>query len=413
MRRRANVAAMRPLSTVLLAAAAAVAGGAAALGIALGASWVSTGAEGPTVVLPATPAESTGDPAPQPAAIGTPGRVFDAAAVYRLRSPGVVTLYASFAFDGSTAQGSGFVVSGDGTILTSAHVITDAGAEGVAAGLPVHVASRVFVTFGDRDRVPATVVGWDVFSDVGVIRVDPKLHALTPVPLGRSAAVRVGDPVAAIGSPFGNEGSLSVGVVSAVRRSVESLTSAYNLVDAIQTDAPINHGNSGGPLFDRAGRVIGINAQIRSETGAAEGVGFAVPIDVARRAMAEIAAAGKVRYAFVGVRSQDLTPSVARALHYPVAEGAVIERVDAGTPAAAAGLRGGARDVTVNGTTFRTGGDVITAIAGRRVASSDDLARIVALELRPGQRVPFSVVRGGKRLTLTVTLGERQPSTGN
>ena len=153
-----------------------------------------------------------------------------------------------------------------------------------------HGADRVYVEYQDLDRVPARVVGWDVFDDVALIQVDPQDHALAPVPLGDSSAVAVGEPVAAIGSPFGQEDSLGVGVVSATHRSIESLTSKYSLVDAIQTDAPINHGNSGGPLFDARGRVIGINAQIRSDSGTAEGVGFAVPIDSARRSMEQLVA---------------------------------------------------------------------------------------------------------------------------
>src|SRR5262249_5249208 len=155
------------------------------------------------------------------------------------------------------------------------------------------------------------VVGWDVFDDVGVIRVDPKAHLLDPVPLGRSERVRVGEPVAVIGSPFGNENSLSVGVVSATHRSIAALTSSYRLADAIQTDAPINHGNSGGPLFDSRGLVIGINSQIRSDTGTADGVGFAVPIDSAKRSLRQLVATGKVAYAYVGIRTEDLTPSIA------------------------------------------------------------------------------------------------------
>lgn len=403
---------MRRLTVAFLLVVAALAGGVAAVGVGSWAGWIGGDNGGPTVVLPATEAADGLDAESGAAAAITSsgGDAFAAAAIYKQRSSGVVTIFATFPGDGATAQGSGFVVAGDGTILTSAHVITDAGTAGTS--LPARAASRIFVEFADRDRIPATIVGWDVFSDVGVIRVDPKLHALLPVPLGRSALVQVGDPVAAIGSPFGNEGSLSVGVVSAVRRSVESLTSAYNLVDAIQTDAPINHGNSGGPLFDRAGRVIGINAQIRSTSGSAEGVGFAVPIDIARRALGELTATGRVRYAFVGIRSEDLTPAVARALRYAVAEGAVIERVDAGTAAAVAGLRGGTRDATVNGTTYRVGGDIIVGIAGRKVRSSDDVARIIGLELRPGQQVDFAIVRDGKRLTLPVRLGERAAPSG-
>src|SRR5919109_388740 len=172
-------------------------------------------------------------------------------------------------------------------------------------------AGHVYVEFADRDRVSARVVGWDVFDDVGLLKVDPKEHRVAPVPLGDSSAIVVGEPVAAIGAPFGNADSLATGVVSAIHRSINSLTSSFSVPDAIQTDAPINHGNSGGPLFDARGRVIGINAQIRSDSGNAEGVGFAVPIDAARRSMEQLIATGRVLYPYVGVNTQDLTPSAA------------------------------------------------------------------------------------------------------
>lgn len=391
---------MRPRQSVAIAFLAAV-------GIGTWAGWIGGGPAAAPATVAAAPAPAAAvapaDPAP-----ASPSAAFDPARIYRQRSSGVVTIDA--VYSGNTAaasQGSGFVVATDGIILTSAHVITDAGSGAAGA---VRAATKVYVVFDDRDRVAATVVGWDVFSDVGVLRVDPRQHALIPVPLGDSAAVRVGDPVAAIGSPFGNEGSLSVGIVSATRRSIASLISDYNLVDAIQTDAPINHGNSGGPLFDRDGRVIGISAQIRSSSGAAEGVGFAVPIDAARHALREIIATGHVRYAYVGIRSEDLTPSIARVLGYPVAEGAVIDRVEPATGAAAAGLRGGTRSVDINGAAFRVGGDVIIGIAGQKVRSADGVARIVATGLEPGQVVPFTVLRGQRRLVVNVRLGERVPA---
>ena len=172
----------------------------------------------------------------------------------------------------TAAQGSGFVVSKGGYILTSAHVITDAG-----DAAKTTQASSVFVGFKDGDRVKAEIVGWDVYDDVGLLRVDPSAHTLSPVPLGDSSRYSAGDPVAAMGSPFGKEDSIAVGVVSAVRRSIESLTSLYKVVDAIQIDAPITHGNSGGPLFDARGRVIGINAQIRTDTGDGRGRGLRDP----------------------------------------------------------------------------------------------------------------------------------------
>ena len=239
------------------------------------------------------------------------GNGFDPAAIYAGRSPGVVTLYSTYKVSPThppaSAQGSGFVVSKDGVVLTNAHVITTAGQD--PSDPDPEAAAKVYVEFGDGDRVPATIVGWDLFTDVGVVRVDPAAHALSPVPLGDSSAVAVGEPVAAIGSPFGNQNSLAVGVISATRRSIPSLTSRYEVAEAIQIDAPINHGNSGGPLFDARGRVIGINAQIRSDSGNAEGVGFSIPINAARRAMEQLLATGRVVYAFIGVTTQDLTPA--------------------------------------------------------------------------------------------------------
>jgi S1-C subfamily serine protease len=320
----------------------------------------------------------------------------------------VVTIFAQRGTDPATAQlaqGSGFVVSPKGYILTNSHVITDAG-----ESTSVHGADRVFIEFEDRDRTPATIVGWDVFDDVGLVKVDPSAHALNPVPLGNSAAVSVGEPVAAIGSPFGNEDSLGVGVVSATHRSIASLTSTYSLVDAIQTDAPINHGNSGGPLFDARGRVIGINAQIRSGTGNNTGVGFAVPINSARRSMEQLIATGSVSYAFVGVTTEDLTPALAKHFGYSVNRGAVIASVQDGSPAADAGLRGGDHDESYLGVDFKAGGDVIVAIAGHPVRSSEDVVRIVTDALQPGQRVQLTAVRDGKRLQVPVHLAERPAS---
>src|SRR6266516_6225506 len=234
-----------------------------------------------------------------------PASGFDPRRIYASRSAGVVTIFAQYGTDAASAQiaqGSGFVVSRNGYILTNSHVITNAG-----ESASVHGADRVYIEFQDRDRAPAKIVGWDVFDDVGVLKVDPSAHALRPVPLGDSAAASVGEPVAAIGSPLGNEDSLGVGVVSATHRSIPALTvKLYDVVDAIQTDAPITHGNSGGPLFDARGLVIGINAQIRTDSsGAADGVGFAVPIASARRSMEQLLATGHVAYAYVGLTTDD------------------------------------------------------------------------------------------------------------
>jgi S1-C subfamily serine protease len=287
-------------------------------------------------------------------------------------------------------------------------VITNAGLPQVALGkaAPSHT---VYVEFADGDRVPATVVGFDLYDDVGVIRVDPSLHALDPVPLGNSNRVVVGEPVAAIGSPFGNTDSLSVGVVSAIRRSIPSLTSKYNLVDAIQTDAPINHGNSGGPLFDARGRAIGINAQIRSSGAGSgfEGVGFAVPINSARRSMQQLLANGTVRYAYVGITTEDLTPAIAKKFGYAAHRGALIDAVTKGGAGARAGLVAGPIDAVYEGQALKVGGDAVVAIDGVPVTNAEDVVRIVTERLLPGETVPFTIVRGEHRRVVRVTLGER------
>ena len=326
---------------------------------------------------------------------------FDPAQIYAARSPGVVTVFALFdQTEDHEAQGSGFIVSGAGYILTSAHVVLD-----TSSSKPTK-ARNVYVGFKDRDRVRATLVGWDVYDDVALLKVDPSAHALAPVPLGDSSLVRAGDPVAAMGSPFGNEDSITTGVVSAIRRSIASLTSVYKVVDAIQIDAPITHGNSGGPLFDARGRVIGINAQIRTETGGAEGVGFAVPINAARRSMTQLAATGRVVYAYLGVTTEDLTPTLARHLGYRVTRGAIVGEVRGGSPAAKAGVHGGTGDETFNGQSVTPGGDVIVAIDGQPVRSADDVVRIVASRV-PGETLSLTVVRGEERKTLRAKLGAR------
>ena len=310
----------------------------------------------------------------------------------------------------SAGQGSGFVVSDDGTILTNAHVITTAGQGQLGKA---SAAGTVYVEFSDGDRVQARVVGYDLFDDVGVIKVDPAEHALEPVPLGNSARVVVGEPVAAIGSPFGNVDSLSVGVVSAIRRSIPSLTTRYNLVDAIQTDAPINHGNSGGPLFDARGRVIGINAQIRSSgTGSGfEGVGFAVPIDSAKRSLRQLTQSGQVKYAYVGITTEDLTPSIAKKFGYAAQQGALIDVVKSGGAGDRAGLKAGTKETVYQGVQVKVGGDAIVAIDGVPVTHAEDVVRIVSERLLPGETATFTVVNGKARRQVSVTLDDR-PTTG-
>jgi len=404
----------RPASPAIVAIFAAVIGGVFVLLVGKATGWISTGTNKTVVVQTSTAGEAISTPrsraALAPSAKPLAGNGFDPSRIYRARARGVVTIYAIYGGGSSAqeAQGSGFVVSPKGYILTNSHVITDAGGGSGAAT----AADKLFVEFQDRDRVPAKIIGWDIYDDVGLIKVDPAVHRLDPVPLGNSGQVGVGQPVAAIGSPFGNLDSLTVGVVSATQRSIPALTSRYHLVDAIQIDAPINHGNSGGPLFDARGRVIGINAQIRSDSGSAEGVGFAVPIDSARRSMAQLIATGRVFYAYVGIETEDLIPSIARRFGYPVTHGAVITRVHQHTPGAAAGLRAGTDKEQAFGTEFTRGGDVIVAIAGHSVESAADVVRVVTEQLLPGQTVPVTFVRDGRRRQVTLKLVERPSNPG-
>jgi S1-C subfamily serine protease len=388
---------------------AAVLGGGAALGIGKGAGWLDQGTK--TVVVNA----QTSPPAPLPAAATSrvaplPGKEFAPQQIFAKRSPGVVTIFAYLgdpaSQDATVSQGSGFVTSPKGYILTNSHVITNAGGSG-----GVHAANHLFVEFNNGDRVEAKVVGWDLFDDVGLIRVDPSEHRLTPVPLGESSTVVVGEPVAAIGSPLGNENSLAVGVVSAIHRSIEAITvNKYNVVDAIQTDAPITHGNSGGPLFDARGLVIGINAQIRSATGSGNdtGIGFAVPIDAAKHSMAQLITKGRVSYAYVGIQTEDVTPSLAKALGLKVGQGALVVGVEPNSPAQRAGFREGNKERIVLGRQVLAGGDIIVAIDGRAVRHADDVVRIVSFSLKPNDVSVFTIVRDGHRRKVAVTLGERR-----
>src|SRR5919198_565493 len=409
-RRYSGPVRQRPLVVVLALVVSAALGGAAALAIGSAGGWLGKGTK--TVATVVVNARAATGATALPASVASKARPitgngFDPAKIYAERSAGVVTIYAFFGDPSSdateAAQGSGFVISSKGYVLTNSHVITNAG-EGSG---PVKAASHLYVEFSDGDRVDARVVGWDVFDDIGLLRIDPSQHALAPVPLGDSATVVVGEPVAAIGSPLGNENSLGVGIVSATHRSIDSLTSRYSLIDAIQTDAPINHGNSGGPLFDARGLVIGINAQIRSDSGTAEGVGFAVPINSAKRSMEQLIARGSVSYAYVGIVTTSLTPALAKRFGYAVSHGAAITKVEPGSPAAAAGLRSGGRTQSYLGVDFAPGSDVVVAIAGRTVTTSEDLVRIVTGRLEPGEQATFTIARGRSRVQVPIRLSQR------
>jgi S1-C subfamily serine protease len=396
---------VRPPAVAALAVAAALLGG--VLALVLGkATGLSDGTTDTVFISGSGTALPVERRIPEPRVKPVLGSSFDPAAIYRARRRGVVTVYSFYdgrAADEHAAQGSGFVISKRGDILTSTHVVTTAGENPTE---PPASASRIFVAFDDNDRVSAKLVGWDIYDDVAVLRVDSKAHSLDPVPLGDSDRVAVGAPVAAMGSPFGNANSLAVGIVSATHRSIDSLTSRYTVSDAIQTDAPITHGNSGGPLFDARGRVIGINAQIRSDSGQTEGVGFAIPINAAKHSFEQLDRNGRVVYAYVGVNAEDLTPTIARRVGYPVKRGAVIACIVPDSPGSDAGLRGGNETRSLNGLDFRVGGDVVVKIANEPVQDADDLVRAVG-RLVPGQVALFTVLREGRRMVVPVQLGQR------
>jgi 2-alkenal reductase len=403
---------MRSSVVAVVAVVAAFLGGTASLLVGKATGWLDGGGAETVVVSGvdgATPASRTSREPVVSGARPLPGNDFDPAQIYRARADGVVTVISLFGGHaqtgaGGTAQGSGFVVSEDGYVLTNSHVVTTAG-EGAATSKP-EAASEVLVQFRDGDRVPARIVGWDLFDDVGLLRVDRDAHRLQAVPLGDSSAVQVGQPVAAIGTPFGQTNTITAGIVAATERSIDSLTSQYELVDAIQTDAPINRGNSGGPLLDARGRAIGINAQIRSESGTAEGVGFAVPINSAVRSMKQLIARGRVRYAWVGISTQTITPGLARHFRLGASKGASVQSVVEESPAAEAGLQAGGAEKEFGGLTLRPDGDLIVAIDDTPVDSAEDVVRAVTERL-PGDRARFLIVRGSKRMLVEVVLAER------
>jgi S1-C subfamily serine protease len=339
------------------------------------------------------------------------GVKFDPEAIYKNYAPGVVTVISVLSgggglFGGSgnqAALGSGFVLDGQGDIATNAHVVT------TGQGARIKKAAQVYVEFADGNRVPAHIVGDDPNSDIALLRVPAAGLKLRPLPLGSSAGLVVGEPVAAIGSPFGEQQSLSVGVISALDRSITSLTS-FDINNAIQTDAAINHGNSGGPLIDARGRVIGINSQIKSTGGGGEGVGFAVPVDTVRRSIGQLRETGQVRYSFLGVSSVALYPQLARKLGLGVTLGALVAKVDAGSPADKAGVKAGTHTITFEGDSgVPVGGDVIVSVDGKAVRSPTDVANLVSMR-NPGQKISVGLVHGHARRTVTVTLVERPAS---
>ena len=323
---------------------------------------------------------------------------FDAARIFSEAAPGVVTIRSVFDSTGA-AEGSGFVLDHQGEIVTNAHVVTD---ESTGSRKP---ADEVFVEFPDRNVIAAEIVGFDPFADVALLKIEPDGLKLHPLELGDDSHLQPGQPVAAIGSPFGEQQSLSVGVVSATDRSVKSLTE-FQIEGAIQTDASINPGNSGGPLLDAGARVIGINQQIESNSGSNDGVGFAVTISAIKRSIAQLREDGTAEYAYIGVSSQALYPQLARKLGLDTSFGGLIDRVVPGGPAEKAGLEGGDEKLRFQAGEYRIGGDVILQVDGRDIVGADDLSRFLA-DRRPGEKVTMTILHDDKREQVEVTLGKR------
>jgi S1-C subfamily serine protease len=329
--------------------------------------------------------------------------------IYKRTAPGVVFIRAQvlentqspfdFGFpqqQRGEATGSGFVVSRDGTILTNAHVVAGA--------------TKVSVQFADKHVVDARILGRDESTDLAVLKVKGSAKELTPLPLGTSRTVQVGDPTIAIGNPFGLERTLTTGVVSATRRSIQA-PNGFEIDGVIQTDAAINPGNSGGPLLDATGRVIGINSQIETggNGGGNVGIGFAIPIDTARRLLPELEKNGRVDRGFLGVDALTIDPSLSD-LNLPVDHGVLVQTVTPNSPAAKAGIAGGNIIATLDGNQIRLGGDIITSVDGKGIRTRDDLANFVSRH-KQGEKVKIAVVRDGKERTVEVTLAARPTQT--
>ena len=336
---------------------------------------------------------------------------FNPAQIYKDVAPGVVTITSVFEEGGvadllgggGVGQGSGFVVDRDGSIVTNAHVVATGGNQN--GGGQLREARQVFVEFGDRNRVSADVVGVDPDSDVALIKVDPDGVEIDPVSLSDRSDFAVGEPVAAIGSPFGEDQSLSVGVISATDRTVEGLTN-FGIDNAIQTDASINPGNSGGPLLDAEGEVIGVNEQIASSSGSNSGVGFAIPVTSVRYSLDQLKADGEVDYAYLGVTSESVYPQLAEHLGLDTEAGALVTQVVNGSPADEAGLRGSSGQETFQLQRVRTGGDVVIAVEDKPVVQNSDLSELISMH-KPGDEVTLDIIRDGRRATVDITLGAR------
>jgi S1-C subfamily serine protease len=380
-----------------LLVAAALTGGGAAFAVD------TTQPQSRTIIRTASPAENVAAPAPTGLSVNS---------IYRRSAPGVVVVTATSTtrsaanpFDPFSAPqtqqsqslGSGFVIDKSGHILTNAHVVLGA--------------SKVDIGFSNGSSYPATVVGLDRSTDVAVLKVDVPQDALNPLPLGDSSKVQVGEPVVAIGNPLGEDRTVTAGIVSAVQRDISSLQPGIQIPGAIQTDAAINHGNSGGPLIDDQGEVIGINSQILSDNptnpeSGSIGIGFAIPINLAKNIAQQLIDNGKAEHTYLGIRGSVLTPDLARSLNLSVDHGVLVGQVEPNSPAAKAGLKAGTTQATINGQTLTLGGDVITKIDGKEIRTFDDLSGTITNH-KPGDTIQLAILRGGKTITVSVTLASR------
>jgi S1-C subfamily serine protease len=344
------------------------------------------------------------------AALQAPTHGITAEQIYRRDAPGVVQITATSVTSGTSdpfnglpaaqkqqSLGSGFVIDKAGHIVTNYHVIQGA--------------QQIQVSFSGQDEIDATVVGKDPSTDTAVLKIDAHARALTPLTLGNSDAVTVGDSVYAIGNPFGFTRTLTTGVVSAVQRQIEAPNS-LKIDHAIQTDAAINHGNSGGPLLDAAGRVIGVTSQISTGTTGQQGnlgIGFAVPINTVRQVAGQILATGKAEHAFLGVTTAAITPQLARLFNLPVSRGLLVTDVDTGSNADKAGIVPGKTPVIVQGESYNVGGDIIVSIDHEALSTFDQLRDAIA-QHKPGDKVQLQIYHHGSKKSVTVKLGNRPGS---
>jgi putative serine protease PepD len=318
--------------------------------------------------------------------------------IYRQASPAVANILTKateydFFMDPVPVEGagSGFVIDPRGYILTNYHVV--AGAQSIE------------VILGDKTRYPAKFIGADQRNDVALVKIDPKGKQLTALTLGDSSTLQVGQKVLAIGDPFGFQSTLTTGVVSALGRTVQTSDTTF-IDEAIQTDASINRGNSGGPLIDTHGEVIGINSAIYTPSGTTAGIGFAIPINTAKLIASDLMTEGKVRRAYLGVQTIPVTGWLAEALDLPVQEGLLVEQTTKGGPAATAGIKGGDKVAQAGMRRIVIGGDVIVGMDSQKVSNQFDV-NVILNRKRPGDTVTITIYRGGKKLDIPVKLGER------